>query len=681
MSNRLALLALLLPASAVAIPYDWPGSAPCNSTLQACIDGVPNGATVQAATNTPIGEDISIYNRSLTLTAASGFAPSFGPGHWLSVTSSAIAGDLSVSVSRLGFSDGYVYANYYGTGTATYDFEQLTLTRSASDTANYIEVDANAGVVHATLIGNRITAVPGSLNRGLVQLSASGAELDATVYYNQVTNSSAVAVSGAGIFADMHASGAAASGTLKLHGNEVRGGFFRGGIFVSEGLFASMASTIHARVYNNVVVGTDSSSAGTGGTGIAFVANNGSIDAQAINNTVSRSYDGIYAGQWSGGGAGAAISGLVDNNVILAYRGLEFGTLASASNDYNLINATTSSVGYGAHTITAPARLVADAAPRLRATSPAIDAADTTTLGFGLILNGLPVSDADNTRRIKGASGKADIGAYEFGDAAFTHIATADSVSGNVSTIDDASLNGNSGASLVATATFNAGGSVGVDYNHPFGTYYPGPQWALFNQDYTNPMPLGAQFYVFVPAAGGGSFTHTTSVANTAGPATTLDDSSTNNQPDRIVLVTQNWTGTYNPHPVGVYYGGDSHWHVANLDGAAMPVNLLLNVYAQEAGPNAFAVTADSGNTAHGDQIVLHHALLDNTPCARPQVTRVLGAGAAITDGFDIRYSAPHWSIFGYGARGVQLGDSFEVVVDARQVFDCTDRIFADGFQ
>ena len=44
MSNRLALLVLLLPASAVAIPYDWPGAAPCNSTLQACIDGVPNGA-------------------------------------------------------------------------------------------------------------------------------------------------------------------------------------------------------------------------------------------------------------------------------------------------------------------------------------------------------------------------------------------------------------------------------------------------------------------------------------------------------------------------------------------------------------------------------------------------------------------------------------------------------------
>lgn len=680
MSLRLAILVfvLVLPASAGATTYAWPGAAPCATTLQACVDAVADGSRVEVATVTPIAEDISLYNRSLTLTAASGFAPSFGPGHWLSVTSNALAGDLNVNVSQLAFSDGYLFANYHGTGTATYDFEQLTLTRMGSDSSNYIEVDANAGIVHATLIGNRLTGVPGSLNRGLIHLAASGAELDATAYYNHVTNSSAVAVTGAGIFADMHASGTAASGTLKLHGNEVRGGFYRGGIFISEGLFASTASAIHARVYNNVVVGTDASSSGLGGTGIAFVANNGSIDAQAINNTVSLSYDGIFASQWSGGGAGAAISGLIDNNVIVTYRGLELGSIATATNDYNLINATTSSVAYGAHTITAPAQLVADAAPRLRATSPAIDAADTTTLGFGLILNGMPTSDADNTRRIKGASSKADIGAYESGDATFTHIATVANVSANVSALDDASLNGNSGASPIATPNYNIGGAAGVNYNHPFGVYYPNPQWALFNQDFSNPMPVGAHFDVFVPAAGGGAFTHVTSGANVSGYGTVLDDSSTNSLPDRIVLVTQDWIGTYNPHPIGVFYGGDSRWHVANLDHAAMPTNLGFNVYAQEPGPNAFVITATSAN-ADAMHVTLRHPLLDNTPCARPQVTRVLNDLSTVADNFDVYYTAPYWNIFGYNSNIVS-GDRFNVLVNAQQVFDCTDRIFADGF-
>ena len=73
------------------------------------------------------------------------------------MTSNALAGDLNVNVSQLAFSDGYLFANYHGTGTATYDFEQLTLTRMGSDSSNYIEVDANAGIVHATLIGNRLT--------------------------------------------------------------------------------------------------------------------------------------------------------------------------------------------------------------------------------------------------------------------------------------------------------------------------------------------------------------------------------------------------------------------------------------------------------------------------------------------------------------------------------------------
>jgi hypothetical protein len=66
------------------------------------------------------------------------------------------------------------------------------------------------------------------------------------------------------------------------------------------------------------------------------------------------------------------------------------------------------------------AKLVGDATPRLRA-SPAIDAADTNTLGLGIIINGLPVTDADGLRRIKGATNKIDIGAYESGDVSFAH--------------------------------------------------------------------------------------------------------------------------------------------------------------------------------------------------------------------------------------------------------------------
>jgi hypothetical protein len=488
-------------------------------------------------------------------------------------------------------------------------------------------------------------------------------------------------VSGAGIFVDVHAGAGAGAGTFKLHGNEIRGGFFRGGIFVSEGLFSSTASSVTARVYNNVSICADASSAGIGGTGIGFVANNGSIDAQAINNTVSRCYYGISATQWSGGGASASIAGTFNNNVLVAYNGLAFAPSVpgTRNNDYNLINAVTSSVGYGSHTLTAPAQLVLDTQPRLRPGSPGIDAADNVLLGFGLLFNTLPQSDADGLRRFKGAT--ADIGAYESGDVNFTHIARSNTIFSNETDIDNAALNSNPGAILIATPNYNIGLSGGVNYNHPFGAYYPTPRWSLFNQDSATAMPLGAHFDVLVPASGGGSFIHTSSVASIGGNATTMSDTSIDGLSDRIVLVTQNWsaggTGLYNAHPIGVYYGGDTKWHIANIDGGTMQQPLGFNVYAQEPSPNAFRVTASGANLI-GPSLRLDHRLLDNIPCARPQVTRLFGA-SFVTGNFDVEYGAGKWYIYGYG--GISAGDQFHVLIDPAQVFDCTDRIFADGLQ
>ena len=61
-------------------------------------------------------------------------------------------------------------------------------------------------------------------------------------------------------------------------------------------------------------------------------------------------------------------AGTFNNNVLVAYNGLAFAPVpGTRNNDYNLINATTSSVAYGPHTLTAPAQLVLATQPRLRA--------------------------------------------------------------------------------------------------------------------------------------------------------------------------------------------------------------------------------------------------------------------------------------------------------------------------
>src|SRR5262245_34470270 len=59
--------------AAFAATLTYP-SAPCSTTLQACIAAAAAGDVVQVATNVPIGEDLLI-DKSLTLRPAPGFSP------------------------------------------------------------------------------------------------------------------------------------------------------------------------------------------------------------------------------------------------------------------------------------------------------------------------------------------------------------------------------------------------------------------------------------------------------------------------------------------------------------------------------------------------------------------------------------------------------------------------------
>ncbi len=684
-----ALLVLLATSPAMAVLRTWPGSAPCNGTLQACIDGAANGDFIDIATANPIDENLNLYERSLSLRAAPGFAPNLAPGRWISATTSSLIGDVTVRISGISLHDAYVSVRYSGTGTGTYDLRDLELEQSGGGASTYIEVEAAAGSVDATLYDNRIRGVPASLNHGLLRLNNRGAVLDAQVYYNQVNSMLPGYTEGAGIFVDETGGG---SGTVKLHANTVRGAFSRSAIWISEGLFSSTASSFGARIYSNVVVGTGNVDFNNG-RGIGLVVNEGSIDAQVINNTVSNAYEGVTASQWSGGGSGASISGVVNGNLLVANHGLFFNQplAAGVTNDYNLINATSNNgLTLGSHTITAPAGLVAPTMPRLAAGSPAIDAADATTLGLGIIINGLPVTDADGLRRLKGPSPlKPDIGAYEHGDASFLHTATADSISGHITRIDDPATNGLPAVDPFATPNFTAGG-IGppVTFNLPYGTYYASGQWRLFNEDQVTPMPVGAHFNLFVPApagSGGGVFRHVATSTNTSAWSTQLDDSSVNDKPDRIVLVAQNYTAgaVYNPHPVGVYYfafGGPGAWFVIDLDqpsGVDMPDGAGFSVYAQEPSPNAFRATKPTGGS--GNELVLDHPLLNDTPCAQPMVTR-MWSGAAISGNFDVYYTNGRWRIFSYGSP-IAVGDQFNVLVNPAQVEACSDVIFADGFE
>jgi hypothetical protein len=672
-------LLILAAQPAAAATRIWPGGAPCATTLQACIAGSANGDTINIASNGPIDENINLFDRSLTLRASNGFRPRLAAGRWLSITTSSILGNQAVNVSGISLMDGYVTVRYNGTGTGTYDLRDLE--------ANSFTLEAAAGTVNAMVYNNRITGTSGGLNGGLLRFNNRGAVLNADAWFNRVRVTTPGLSAGSGILVDQID---AASGTVRLHGNTVRGAFSRSAIFVSEGLFSASPSSFNARVYNNVTV-CGGTADFNGGKGIGFVVSSGSINMQTVNNTVSNCYDGISASQWSGGTAGASISGLAWNNLIVANYGLFLNQpLASGvTNNYNLINATNNTNGgfaLGANTILSPANLVSSGNPRLSATSPAIGAADLPTLGFGLIFNGLPSLDADGLRRLKGpGSSDPDIGAYEYGDLGFMHTASASS-SSHITLINNPITDGNAAHDLFAVPNFDGGGvGPNVAYNQPFGSWYTASRWSLFGENTAVNIPGNAHFNVFVPALGNGRFRHLATAANTSGWASTLDDSSLNDLSDRIVLVNQNFTAgaQYNPHPVGVLYfafGGPGVWSIINLDqlgsGGDIPLGAGFSVYAQAPSPNAFRAVQPSNALS----LRLDHPLLNNTPCAQVMVTRMLGSNP-VTGHFDVYYSAPYWNIWSYGSL-MTAGDQFNVVVNPAQVELCSSgAIFANGFE
>jgi hypothetical protein len=164
----------------------------------------------------------------------------------------------------------------------------------------------------------------------------------------------------------------------------------------------------------------------------------------------------------------------------------------------------------------------------------------------------------------------------------FVHKATAANISLHTTILDYPLTNGKPNAILLVTPNWNPGNVGGTYDNHPIGVYYTGGKWRIFNQDFAA-IPDGASFNVFVPAAGTGVFVHTASVSNSSFDSTILDNALTNGNPNAIVVVTPNWNpgglgGTYNNHPIGVYYDG-SKWRIFNQDLAAIPVNAAFNVY------------------------------------------------------------------------------------------------------
>ena len=675
----LALFALALAsASAFAATRTWPTAGPCaGGTLQDCINGATANDIVEVASDAVIDESPA-FGVPLTLRAASGFAPQLALDRVITATA---ATDGEYAVEGFTLLRGFVYLSHTG-GNASLRVRRVrVLAPLASGTAE-IALYSNTTAPFAYDIGENDLAFAwdtydGAIHAALQILDAQSGTSSGRIHDNRID-----AAGGWSVGALLSSNNR--THTTRVDGNWIRGGHAYGSIQLRQGNSGGTGGgSLTAYVVNNVVTPLRERN---DAYGIRAEVYAGSLALQAFNNTVAGAYSGvnIYAA------GGTTLSGRVANNLLsgnilnLAYSGS-----GSIANDHNLLyDGSVSGTTPGAGTITAdPLLRGAPGNPWLNPGSPAIDAADSAGLSSVLGSAGLARVDGAGLRRFKGAGDLADIGALEYGDTTFLH-RTANPTASASSVLDDPSVNGQASRRPQSSANWNPDGSLGLYWNHPVSAGYSdiSAEWSLRDEDLTL-FGDDVRFDLFAPADGSGNLAHVATAANVSGFTTRIAAAGLDDEPDRILLATRNSRdpdGTVydDVHPFGVFYfafGGPGSWFVSHLDATDMGVGGGYNVYWQEPSANAYRHVATAGNSTDNFTL-LDHPLLNGRECARPHVTQSAGQGVYNAHQIGVWYTGSRWSVFNQDGAAMPVDAEFDVVVDAQQAFECSDTIFADGF-
>lgn len=686
----LGLIALAAIATQAQAAVTWPnlsGVGACQGSLQSCIDGVAPGETVLIGADdflladgyTAVNEDIGI-NKSLTLAAADGIDAVFAPGRSITVDSPT-SGAVAVTLRRLVLQHGHVALTHSSTSAGSYFVDGLRVaeTDAVSECAIRFH-DAGSGSAQFSA-GNNVIELRDS-SAAACALSAQG---DGGPWQGTFSGNHIRAENSSGSIASMIRLSGTSAGVFSVSGNQIVGHGFAGGIAIDQ-YAGSTANTWY--ILSNYVSGERTGPA-DGFAGILVTPQNSEL--HVANNTVTNGTHGIFI--YPPASTPDSSFGQVASNLVAFHSGGGLGIgsgLPTLGNRNNLVYAN-GSEGFtpGPGTLTVDPQFFADGSPRFGSASPARNAGSNADVLA-------PALDADGERRIN--EGTVDIGAFEFsGDYALVHAATVADACCNDSPINE-TFPQPLGITEKMLETPHHGSGDPTQLTQNIGVYLVSSSpvlWALFHENTGVPMQPGQAFSVFAPYQGYTSFVHTTTAGNIIGQYTRLP--ALDGGANAIAFASHNWnpgggSGTYHDHRIGLERVG-SDWFIRNEDSSVdMPAGVSFNVVVAPffATANAFQVFA----TFSTSRIPLNHLLLDNNPCAAPQVTRVDNPSdpAIVFDDvpLSVQYvpgvaGAPgHWFIVaeGAGTPVFPIGAGFNVMVPGAQAGACLDddRIFANGF-
>jgi hypothetical protein len=264
----------------------------------------------------------------------------------------------------------------------------------------------------------------------------------------------------------------------------------------------------------------------------------------------------------------------------------------------------------------------------------------------------------------------------------FVHTSTAANVVDNWTYIDHPATNGHPDALLQVTQNWNPGGDDFKYNDHVIGVWYSNTasKWAIFNQDLAD-MPEGAHFNVLIPPDDATTFVHAVTAANTDGHITYLDHPALNDDPDAILLVTQNWNpggvgGRYNDHPIQVWYAWTTNrWAIYNPDRADLSTGAAFNVLLPPAvGTIPLVHTATAGDITL-NWTTIDHPITNGNPNAIVLVTQHWGPGGAVGQDNDHPVGAwydsrtARWAIFNQDLADMPEDAAFNVLLFAYLVY------------
>jgi hypothetical protein len=689
---------LMIPGISAAVTLSWPNLSPigaCRGTLQACIDAAAPGDTVQIVADdllfpdryTFIDETL-VISKSLTLRGAAGIDAVFVAGRGISVSPPSVAlTAYTVSVEDLILDRGSIVVLDRALLASTYRVQGVRINDVPVNQCG-IRMDAQFGTVpNFQALRNviRIAADAPAGDASGICFGSSAANWQMTAVGNRFEALSGGASRGVVV-------NSSSAGPINISGNTVVGRSIRSGIEVLQTVGTARALV---QVVNNSVSGQDADPAAFA-AGLLFILSD--ADVQIINNTVVDGRSGLIVGSFA---TAPPVNGLVANNLVAFHAGegltIDPSVAAAFSNRNNLVFGNAfDNFPAGPGTVNSDPQLIGLTYPRIRDSSPAINAGSNSALPP---FNGF---DADGQPRVMLAT--IDIGAYEAGFAVTgVHVADAGNITANQT--DVVGLAGVAlapGALLAVTSLRTPDAAAAAAQN--IGVWLPLGSGSLplsiFHENNAVAMPVGRRFAATTPGFGLSGFTHSSTLGNISAQYTMLSNSALDGRPGAIAVVTHNYltSGPYHDFAIGLEYVG-TRWHLRNEDPAVdMPGARDFNVVvAPELSENAFRVAAPA--SAPVSEIPVPHPLLDDNACAAPIVGRVDAIAAPTvfnTTAFSVEFrsgssGAPgRWFVVAENGGSPAFatfpaGAAFNVIIDGAQANGCrapvADLMFTNGFE